>query len=84
MQVATSGSGKVYYFKAGKKVSLYITNKFTGVSVRKVWLDENGGIQTSGMPDSIQVQLYQQETQLDARTVSKRSMRRRLVSYMNL
>lgn len=69
MQAATSGSGKVYYFKAGKKVALYITNKFTGVSVRKVWLDENGGIQTSGMPDSIQVQLYQQKTQLDARTV---------------
>lgn len=70
MQTATSGSGKVYYFKAGKKVALYITNKFTGVSVRKVWLDENGGIQTSGMPDSIQVQLYQQKTQLDARTVT--------------
>ena len=70
MQTATSGSGKVYYFKAGKKVALYITNKFTGVSVRKVWLDENGGIQASGMPDSIQVQLYQQKTQLDARTVT--------------
>lgn len=69
MQTATSGSGKIYYFKAGKKVALYITNKFTGVSVRKVWLDESGGIQTSGMPDSIQVQLYQQKTQLDARTV---------------
>lgn len=70
MQTATGGSGKVYYFKAGKKVALYITNKFTGVSVRKVWLDENGGIQTSGMPDSIQVQLYQQKTKLDARTVT--------------
>lgn len=70
MKTATGGSGKVYYFKAGKKVALYITNKFTGVSVRKVWLDENGGIQTSGMPDRIQVQLYQQKTQLDAKTVT--------------
>ena len=70
MKTATGGSGKVYYFKAGKKVALYITNKFTGVSVRKVWLDENGGIQTSGMPENIQVQLYRQKTQLDARTVT--------------
>ena len=62
MNSAINGNGKAYYFKAGKKVAFNITDKFVGVSVRKVWLDENGDTQTSGMPDSIQVQLYQQKS----------------------
>ena len=36
-----------------------ITNRPTGITVTKQWVDESGNAVTSGLPDSITVQLYQ-------------------------
>ena len=50
----------VYYYDDGKAVNMTVSNKFTGVSVRKVWEDKEGSIitDTSTKPE-IKVQLYQ-------------------------
>lgn len=50
----------VYYYDDGKAVNMTVSNKFAGVSVRKVWEDKEGSIitDTSTKPE-IKVQLYQ-------------------------
>lgn len=50
---------KVYYFENGKSVNMTVTNKFTGISVRKVWEDKDGNVitDTSNQPE-ITVKLY--------------------------
>lgn len=50
----------VYYYDDGKAVNMTVSNKFAGVSVRKVWEDKEGSVitDTSTKPE-IKVQLYQ-------------------------
>ena len=52
-----SGKKNVYFFDNGKEVSMTVDNEFVGVSVRKVWEDENGNVMSGGGSD-VQVQLY--------------------------
>lgn len=48
----------VYYYDDGKAVNMTVSNKFTGVSVRKVWQNQDGTIVNKTDGTTIKVQLY--------------------------
>lgn len=48
----------VYYYDDGKAVNMTVSNKFAGVSVRKVWQNQDGTIVNKTDGTTIKVQLY--------------------------
>lgn len=48
----------VYYYDDGKAVNMTVSNKFTGVSVRKIWQNQDGTIVNKTDGTTIKVQLY--------------------------
>ena len=66
---------QVAWYKTGTDVSIFVPNTSTSVQVQKVWLDENNHQISTGLPNSIQVQLYQQPMKLECYTVQVQSGR---------
>lgn len=50
----------IAYYKTGTDVTIYVPNESTSIQVQKIWLDENNHQMTTGMPEAVAVQLYQQ------------------------
>ena len=48
----------VYYYDDGKAVNMTVSNKFAGVSVRKIWQNQDGTIVNKTDGTTIKVQLY--------------------------
>ena len=61
-------NAKIYYFDAKGKVSITVPNKFTGISVRKIWENSDGELK-EGLKQGVKVQLYQWTSKLKGNEV---------------
>ena len=65
----------VYYYDDGKAVNMTVSNKFTGVSVRKIWQNQDGTIVNKTDGTTIKVQLYR------SKMVNSSNVRRVTIKY---
>ena len=65
----------VYYYDDGKAVNMTVSNKFTGVSVRKIWQNQDGTIVNKTDGTTIKVQLYR------SRMINSSNARRVTIKY---
>lgn len=65
----------VYYYDDGKAVNMTVSNKFTGVSVRKIWQNQDGTIVNKTDGTTIKVQLYR------SKMVNSSNARRVTIKY---
>ena len=61
-------NAKIYYFDAKGKVSITVPNKFTGISVRKIWENSDGELK-EGLKQGVKVQLYRQASKFKGHAV---------------